>query len=120
MFGAAATLAVDFQVARAQEIPPACAQYQHALDACYSDALRFLDLTDPASAAKLRVMEKTQDIAPAIRQKIREVGALKTAEICAAPQFKESALKHLVDIVTPIAMARGDTQACQSAINAIQ
>jgi len=120
MVGAAATLAFDLQVARAQEIPPACAQYQHAFDACYGDALRFLDLTDPASAEKLREMKKTQDIAPSIRQKIREVGALKTAEICAAPQFKESVLKHMVDIVTPIAMARGDTQACQSAISAIQ
>lgn len=119
-FGTAATLAVSLQAVRAQEIPPACGQYQHALEACVSDTIKFLDLTDPASAAKARELAKSQSITPMIRQKVREVGALKTAEICASPQFKETMLKNLVDMLTPVAMARGDTDACQSAISAIR
>lgn len=121
-YGVATVTWLVLGTANAQEIPPACQQYLTALKVCGADAIRFVELTQPAQAAQVRstLADSETKSTAMLRMSVRINGADATAERCATSPLKDSLREAVVDIVVPLSFNRAVSDDCQDAFASLR
>jgi hypothetical protein len=110
------------RAADGQEIPPACAQLVHTMEACTADLANWGDYNDPAGAAKLResMQGNIAHLKAGLQQAVKDKGALAVAQHCADHDVKAKIVGDFGGMITPVLMNHGDATNCQNALASMQ
>lgn len=102
-------------------LPPSCAQYFKAIDACMANAIHYSERTNTRAVEQGR--EAQQVMRQVEEELLRGVAMGRRPEVaafCTSPQFVNGMVKVLTETILTLASARALDDDCASASNDLQ